>query len=87
MDKTELFEMLRGLGEIVVFEVDYKRYVGAQIGIYSPKGIRVGKVSHLRNKEHLFLCGPRLSARDWQERIEPDPGVRIVDISNIGYVS
>ncbi len=80
MDKTELYEMLRALGEIVTFEVDYKRYVGAQIGIYSPKGIKVGKISHLRNKEYLFLCGPRLSMPDWQKLIQPDPGVRIVDI-------
>jgi adenine-specific DNA-methyltransferase len=80
MDKTELYDMLRTLGEIVVFEVDYKRYVGAQIGIYSPKGVKVGKISHLRNKEHLFLCGPRLSVRNWQKMIQSDPGVQIVDI-------
>lgn len=79
IDKTELYDMLRALGELVVFEIDYKRYVGAQIGIYSPKGIKVGKISHLRNKEHLFLCGPRLAVRDWQKSIKSEPGVRLVD--------
>ena len=39
-------------------DIDSKRYVGAQIGIYSPKGLKVGRVSHLRNREHLFLVGP-----------------------------
>ena len=79
ISKTELYDILRTIGEIVIFEVDYKRYVGAQIGIYSPKGIKVGKISHLRNKEYLFLCGPHLATRDWQKRMHPDSGVRIVD--------
>ena len=33
-------------------------YVGAQIGIFNPSGERVGKVSHLRNKELLFIVSP-----------------------------
>lgn len=38
--------------------IDFKRYVGAQIGIYNPSGEKVGRVSHLRNKEVLFIAGP-----------------------------
>ncbi|MCP9487680.1 MAG: DNA adenine methylase [Gaiellaceae bacterium MAG52_C11] len=38
--------------------IDFKRYVGAQIGIYNPNGQKVGRVSHLRNKEVLFISGP-----------------------------
>lgn len=38
--------------------IDYKRYVGAQIGIFNPSGTKVGAVSHLRNKELLFVVGP-----------------------------
>ncbi len=38
--------------------VDFKRYVGAQIGIHDPSGAKVGRVSHLRNTEHLFIVGP-----------------------------
>ena len=34
---------------------DYKRYVGAQIGIHNPHGEKVGEVSHLRNREFLFV--------------------------------
>lgn len=36
-------------------EHDYKRYVGAQIGIYNPSGDKVGRISHLRNTEYLFV--------------------------------
>ena len=43
--------------EAEVLEVDYRRYVGAQIGIYNPKGAKVGAVSHLRNKELIFVAG------------------------------
>jgi adenine-specific DNA-methyltransferase len=43
--------------ELLAF--DSKRYVGAQIGIHSPKGERVGKVSHLRNTELVVIAGPR----------------------------
>jgi len=45
---------------VKVLAVDYKRYVGAQIGIHDLKGNKVGSVSHLRNKELLFLAGPEL---------------------------
>jgi len=38
---------------------DHKRYVGAQIGIHDPRGRRVGRVSHLRNMEQVFVAGPR----------------------------
>ncbi len=38
-------------------EVDHPRYVGARIGIYNPSGVKVGRVSHTRNKEYLFLAG------------------------------
>lgn len=36
---------------------DYRRYVGAKIGIHNPAGEKVGTVTHLRNKEHIFIAG------------------------------
>jgi adenine-specific DNA-methyltransferase len=45
-------------GYVATLAVDFKRYVGAQIGIHSPAGKKVGTVSHLRNTETLFLVGP-----------------------------
>lgn len=44
-----------GQGKVTTIENDFKRYVGAQIGIYNPQGEKVGKVSHLRNKEYLYV--------------------------------
>ena len=51
-------QLLRGRGHVHVFANEYKRYVGAQIGIYNPSGEKVGKVSHLWNKEFLYLVCP-----------------------------
>lgn len=52
---------------IGVVENEHKRYVGAQIGIYNPDGNRVGTVSHVRNKEFLYLVSkdgpPAVAAR------------------------
>lgn len=60
ISRTEMEALLASLwgGEAVVttFESDYKRYVGAQIGIYNPSGEKVGRVSHLRNKEYLYVA-------------------------------
>ena len=44
-------------GEVAAMPVEFKRYVGAQIGIYNPRGEKVGRVSHLRNREFLFVAG------------------------------
>jgi adenine-specific DNA-methyltransferase len=49
---------LAELGYVGRVDVDSKRYVGAQIGIYNPSGEKVGAVSRLRNRESLFLVGP-----------------------------
>ncbi|MBX3375998.1 MAG: DNA adenine methylase [Phycisphaeraceae bacterium] len=61
LGRAELEGMLSRRGRVRVMERDYKRYVGAQIGIYNPSGERVGKVSHLRNTEMLFVVVPRRS--------------------------
>ncbi len=45
-----------GTAQVLTIENDFKRYVGAQIGIYNPKGEKVGTVSHLRNKEYLYIA-------------------------------
>lgn len=60
--REQIEEILGAWGHVRVVEVDYKRYVGAQIGIHSPEGKRVGKVSHLRNKELLFVVSKDAAA-------------------------
>lgn len=56
-----------GSGKVTTIAYDFKRYVGAQIGIYNPSGEKVGKVSHLRNKEFLYV----VSREDLSERLAP----------------
>lgn len=55
IDKAFMEQMLAGKGHVLVVEVPYKRYVGAQIGIYNPGGRLVGEVSHLNNVEYIYL--------------------------------
>ena len=57
--RAEMEQMLSVHGEVHVLEFNYKRYVGAQIGIHDLNGNRVGKVSHLENKEYLYVVVPR----------------------------
>ena len=47
-----------GHEDVRMLAFDSKRYVGAQIGIFNPAGQKVGRVSHLRNLEYLFIAGP-----------------------------
>jgi len=55
----QMMTVLRDAGhdEVRLLSFDAKRYVGAQIGIHSPAGVKVGEVSHLRNTEYVFVAG------------------------------
>lgn len=55
---AQIEQALSARGYVASISLDFKRYVGAQIGIYNPQGEKVGAISHLRNREHLFLVGP-----------------------------
>ena len=55
ISREDMLETLSSRGEVRVIEQDFKRYVGAQIGIHNPQGKKVGEVSHTRNKEYLFV--------------------------------
>jgi adenine-specific DNA-methyltransferase len=57
LDRAEIAAILRRRGPVSVVEFDHRRYVGARIGIYNPSGVRVGRVSHVRNRERLFVVG------------------------------
>ncbi|MFM8734997.1 MAG: DNA adenine methylase [Pirellulales bacterium] len=61
--REELEAMLAGAfggrGHVMTIATDFRRYVGAQIGIHNPRGERVGRVSHLRNTEYLFVASER----------------------------
>ena len=53
--RSDMEALLSKHGDLAVEEIDYKRYVGAKIGIHNKKGKKVGKVSHLENKEYLYV--------------------------------
>ncbi|MCB9635833.1 MAG: DNA adenine methylase [Sandaracinus sp.] len=62
LSRAELETMLAPRGHVGVVEIPYERYVGAKIGIHSPKGQKVGRVSHTRNHELLFFASPDAKA-------------------------
>ena len=63
--------LLAERGHLVVAPIDYKRYVGAQIGIHNRQGRKVGRVSHLRNTEYLYAVTPeRSEAAALADRVE-----------------
>ena len=62
VSELELREILGARGPVAVLRVDCARYVGAKIGIYNPAGEKIGRVSHVRNQELIFVvaCGAEL---------------------------
>lgn len=66
VDREEMVGLLSSKGHVGVVGVDFKRYVGAQIGIHNLAGRKVGRVSHLRNTEYLFVVSER---RETVERV------------------
>jgi adenine-specific DNA-methyltransferase len=71
LDRGDMESMLAslwgGTGKVVTIETDFKRYVGAQIGIHNPQGRKVGRVSHLRNKEFVYV----VSRDDFADHLAP----------------
>lgn len=54
LSQADMEGLLSEYGDVAVHAQPYKRYVGAQIGVFSPSGQRVGEASHLHNTEFLF---------------------------------
>ena len=57
LDRHEMEQLLSKRGRVTVLSKNHPRYVGAKIGIHNPQGRKVGRVSHLKNTEYLFLVG------------------------------
>lgn len=53
----ELVEMCSTRGAVSVLDFAFDRYIGARLGIFNPAGVKVGRVSHTRNVEHVVVCG------------------------------
>jgi len=58
LSREQLEAMLSAKGHVRTLSTSFERYVGAKIGIHSPQGKKVGKVSHLENREMIFLVSP-----------------------------
>lgn len=56
LSRGQIEAMLARRGDVQVIERDFRRYVGARIGIYNPRGEKVGAVSHVENKELLYVA-------------------------------
>ena len=61
-DADVLERLLADRGHVRAVTVERPRYVGARIGIHDPSGNRVGTVSHVRNRETLWVVGPTAAA-------------------------
>jgi adenine-specific DNA-methyltransferase len=54
-----------------VLGFDSRRYIGAQIGIYSRDGRKVGTAGRLRNVEYVMVAGPSDKVRRAREAAAP----------------
>lgn len=55
IERPDMEDMLSKYGQVKVTTKDFNRYVGAKIGIHNPSGRKVGRVSHLKNKEFIYV--------------------------------
>ncbi|MEM5877673.1 MAG: DNA adenine methylase [Candidatus Aenigmatarchaeota archaeon] len=53
--KEDLLKICKTRGYVIYVSKQHKRYIGSVIGIYNPQGNKVGKVSHTKNEEYLFI--------------------------------
>ncbi|MBX3358439.1 MAG: DNA adenine methylase [Phycisphaeraceae bacterium] len=56
LSREEVEAVLGRRGRVSTRPIDFKRYVGAQIGIHNPRGERVGVPGPARNTEYLFVA-------------------------------
>ena len=59
LTKEELVEICAQRGHVEVIDVDFKRYIGSQIGVFNKAGQRVGNPGAKRNTEHVLIAGER----------------------------
>ena len=59
LSREELLDICGVKGHVEIIDVDFKRYVGSQIGVYNKAGERVGEPGAKRNTEHIVIAGPR----------------------------
>jgi adenine-specific DNA-methyltransferase len=73
LNREELLDMCSDYQEVKLLAFDSRRYVGAQIGIFNPKGSKVGEVSHVRNHEWVVVAGERSTVDRMTSNLVIDP--------------
>jgi adenine-specific DNA-methyltransferase len=63
LDELESMCVAAGRRDVATLAFDSARYVGARIGIFDPAGNKVGRVSHLSNRELLVIAGRPTTVR------------------------
>lgn len=58
LSRAELAAICEPKGRVEILDFDFKRYVGAQIGVYNRSGEKVGEPGQARNIEHVVVAGP-----------------------------
>ena len=54
----DLADMASVRGAVEVLAFDSRRYIGSQIGVFDPKGKKVGRAGRARNTEFVVVAGP-----------------------------
>ncbi|HUE61259.1 MAG TPA: hypothetical protein VMO88_16950, partial [Acidimicrobiales bacterium] len=54
----DLADMASVRGAVEVLAFDSRRYIGSQIGVFDPKGKKVGEAGRARNTEFVIVAGP-----------------------------
>lgn len=57
--KQDLIGLFADRGHVETLDIDFKRYVGAKIGVYNKSGDLVGSPGDTRNIEHVLICGEK----------------------------
>ena len=73
LSREELETMCAARGSVATIAFDSARYVGARIGIFDPSGRKVGRVSHLSNRELVVVAGERSTVRRVVKAVETIP--------------
>ncbi len=70
LTKEELIAICEPRGHVEVVDVDFKRYIGSQIGVFNKAGERVGNPGAKRNTEHVLIAGERKLVNKIANRIK-----------------
>lgn len=59
LSRDQLIEIASARGHVEVLDIEFKRYVGSQIGVYNKAGEKVGSPAHRNNIEHIVIAGQK----------------------------